>query len=43
MAQVLPDAKGSGYFDSAARGEYKLNAVGYNLIAHSLPAKSATV
>ncbi len=42
IAQVLPDAKASGYFDSAARGEYKLNAVGYNLIAHSLPAKPAT-
>ncbi|MBK9240909.1 MAG: hypothetical protein IPL75_11740 [Acidobacteria bacterium] len=42
MAQVLPDAKGSGYFDSAARGEYKLNAVGYNLVAHSLPPKPET-
>lgn len=42
MAQVLPDAKGSGYFDSAARGEYKLNAVGYNLVAHSLPPKTET-
>jgi len=42
MTQVLPDAKGSGYFDSAARGEYKLNAVGYNLVAHSLPPKPET-
>jgi hypothetical protein len=42
MAQLLPDAKGSGYFDSAARGEYKLNAVGYNLVAHSLPPKAET-
>lgn len=41
IGQVLPDAKGSGYFDSAARGAYKLNAVGYNLVAHKLPAKSA--
>ncbi len=38
LAQVLVDAKGSGYFDSAARGAYKLNAVGYNLVAHKLPA-----
>jgi hypothetical protein len=42
IAQVLPDAKGSGYFDSAARGEYKLNAVGYNLVAHGLPRKPTT-
>lgn len=42
MAQLLPDAKGSGYFDSAARGDYKLNAVGYNLVAHNLPPKSET-
>lgn len=42
MAQILPDAKGSGYFDSAARGEYRLNAVGYNLVAHSLPRKPET-
>lgn len=41
IAQVLPDAKGSGYFDSAARGAYKLNAVGYNLVAHKLPASTA--
>lgn len=39
--QLLPDAKAAGYFDSAARGEYKLNAVGYNLVVHNLPAKSA--
>lgn len=38
MVQVLPDAKASGYFDSSARGEYKLNAVGHNLVAHNLPS-----
>ena len=37
LEQVLLDAKSSGYFESAGRGEYKLNAVGYNLVAHSLP------
>jgi len=42
MSQLLPDAKASGYFDSAAgKGEYALNAVGYNLVAHSLPKKAA--
>ncbi len=35
--QLLVDAKAAGYFDSAARGEYKLNAVGHNLVAHNLP------
>lgn len=35
--QLLINAKSSGYFDSAGRGAYKLNAVGYNLVAHSLP------
>lgn len=38
MPQVLIDAKGAGYFDTPARGEYKLNAVGYNLVAHNLPS-----
>jgi len=40
VQQVLPDAKGSGYMDSAGRGEYKLNAVGYNLVVHNLPAST---
>ncbi len=35
--QVLLNAKASGYFESTGKGEYKLNAVGYNLVAHSLP------
>lgn len=39
MAQVLIDAKASGYFESASRGEYKLNAVGHNLVAHNLPGE----
>jgi hypothetical protein len=38
LAQILPDAKSSGYFDSPSRAAYKLNAVGYNLVAHKLPA-----
>ncbi|MGB7991646.1 MAG: hypothetical protein WCF44_19760 [Candidatus Methylophosphatis roskildensis] len=39
MAQVLVDAKSSGYFESTGRGEYKLNAVGHNLVAHNLPSE----
>ncbi|GHB95631.1 hypothetical protein [Thermomonas carbonis] len=35
--QILSDAKLAGYFDLQSRGEYKLNAVGYNLVAHNLP------
>lgn len=37
IGQVLIDAKAAGYFDSAARGTYKLNAVGHNLVVHKLP------
>ena len=39
--QLLVDAKAAGYFDSAARGVYRLNAVGHNLVAHTLPRKSS--
>lgn len=34
---LLTNAKNAGYFDSGGTGLYKLNAVGYNLVAHSLP------
>ena len=40
ISQVLVDSKGGGYMDSSVRGQYKLNAVGYNLVAHNLPASS---
>lgn len=37
ISQLLPDSRAAGYFDSApGKGEYALNAVGYNLVAHSL-------
>ncbi|MHC4442244.1 MAG: hypothetical protein ACYTBZ_12100 [Planctomycetota bacterium] len=39
MKQLLKDAKRAGYFDSGARGEYKLNPVGYNLVAYGLPSE----
>lgn len=42
LEQVLIDAKSSGYFESPTRGKYKLNAVGYNLVAHGLPTKKAS-
>lgn len=37
--QALLNAKAAGYLDSTGRGKYKLNPVGHNLIAHSLPRK----
>lgn len=40
VSQVLRDSKRAGYFESASRGAYKLNAVGYNLVAHKLPKSS---
>jgi hypothetical protein len=36
--KTLFDAKAAGYLDSSAQGSYKLNPVGHNLVAHSLPA-----
>jgi len=35
---TLGNASAAGYFESTGRGEYKLTAVGHNLIAHVLPA-----
>jgi hypothetical protein len=34
---TLPNAKNAGYFDTAGSGRYKLNAVGHNLVVHSMP------
>ena len=40
--QTLFDAKNAGYIDAgSSRGGYKLNPVGHNLVAHSLPAGEA--
>jgi len=39
---TLPNAKAAGYFDAVGNGEYKLNAVGHNLVAHSLPRGKET-
>ena len=39
MEQLLVDGKRSGYFDFKARGEYALNRVGHNLVAHQMPRK----
>ncbi|PYV51137.1 MAG: hypothetical protein DMG96_34540 [Acidobacteria bacterium] len=34
---TLVNAKNAGYLDSSAPGSYKLNPVGYNLVAHAMP------
>jgi hypothetical protein len=34
---TLPNAKAAGYLDPVGSGQYKLNAVGYNLVVHSMP------
>jgi hypothetical protein len=34
---VLHNAKKAGYFEALGNGKFKLNPVGYNLVAHSLP------
>jgi hypothetical protein len=37
LEKTLANATSAGYFDSIGNGQYKLNAVGYNLVAHNLP------
>jgi hypothetical protein len=39
LEQLLIDCRAAGYFESPARGDYKLTRVGHNLVAHQLPAK----
>lgn len=34
---TLPNARAAGYLDAAGDGEYRLNAVGHNLVVHSMP------
>jgi hypothetical protein len=41
LGMTLPNAAAAGFFDSVGSGEYKLNAVGYNLVAHALPRDSS--
>lgn len=40
---ILLNAKNAGYFESIGKGKFKLNPVGYNLIAHNLPRESSNV
>ena len=40
---TLVNAKAAGYFDGVGSGEYKLNAIGHNLVAHSMPRGSGTL
>lgn len=40
--QALLNTKAAGYLESADRGRYKLNPVGYNLVAYGLPVKSGS-
>lgn len=36
---TLVNARNAGYFDLVGGGKYKLNAVGHNLVVHSMPRK----
>jgi hypothetical protein len=40
--KTLPNAMAAGYFDSAGRGLYSLNPVGFNLVTHGLPRESSS-
>lgn len=37
---TLVHAKNAGYFDAVGNGQYRLNPVGHNLVAHNLPRGS---
>jgi hypothetical protein len=37
-SMTLTNAKNAGYLNALERGQYRLNAVGHNLVAHKLPA-----
>lgn len=37
IRMTLANAKAAGYLDTSGEGEYKLNAVGHNLVVHSMP------
>jgi hypothetical protein len=41
LEQLLVNAKSGGYFESVGKGSYRLTAVGYNLVVHSLPANKS--
>lgn len=40
---LLQNAKNAGYFDFIGSGKYKLNPVGYNLVAHNLPRSQSNI
>lgn len=40
-AALLVKTKNAGYLNSSERGLYKLNPVGYNLVAYNMPTKSS--
>jgi hypothetical protein len=41
-SQALVNAKNAGYLDVVEPGKYRLNSVGYNLVAHKMPRNGAT-
>jgi hypothetical protein len=40
-SQALVNAKNAGYLDFVEPGKYRLNSVGYNLVAHKMPKDGA--
>jgi hypothetical protein len=41
-SQALVNTKNAGYLDAIDTGRYKLNSVGYNLVAHKMPRNGST-
>lgn len=40
---LLTNAKNAGYLDVVGGGKYKLNPVGYNLVAHNMPRTKSSI
>jgi hypothetical protein len=40
-SMTLTNAKNAGYLNAMERGQYKLNSVGHNLVAHKLPNRDS--
>jgi hypothetical protein len=41
-SQTLVNTKNAGYLDPIEKGQYRLNSVGHNLVAHKMPRDGAT-
>lgn len=43
LSNTMTNAAAAGYLESVGHGQYRLNPVGYNLVAHHMPTSRASV